>query len=114
MYKKLDLHVKLPRPAKGIEYRHVDDSQKILVDHLIQHNFYEIESFAGNRIFTIQLSSAKFARSLFKQSSAWSTRYGGVASLNLETCLWFWQRPETAGQPRPSPIPPVWTLEGVK
>jgi hypothetical protein len=107
--KILDIHVKIPLPQKGSEFAQACPiAQENLVEHFLSSGFYEIRSFAGNRVLTLQLVDAKGARRLFHNLSSWAARFGGIGSMNLETCMAFWQQRDIGGQE--SPIPQVWRL----
>jgi len=108
-HKVLDLHVKVPTARKGEAFSHVSwEAQSILVDHLLGVGFYEITSYAGNRILTLQFAKAKGVRSVFHSLTAWAAKFGGISSMNLETCMLFWQRSMISDQV--SPVPQTWRL----
>ncbi len=101
-FKRADIHVKTPTPARGIPLEKTDGATMTLLRaSLLNMGFYPVLTEAGHRVYTAQFLDRTEGRIVYDALAAHFTDAGGIIDIIFEPCVFFWKSDPTA------PIPPV-------
>ena len=104
--KAADLHLKL-RTHGPLDSTESDAATRQLVDVLLQAQFYEIVSEAGNSIFTAQFLKPSLAKALYAQLQAVIASTAAPVGICWEPCIGFIRFGLVPSGPDKGPLPPV-------